>query len=210
MDPNSGKKNMFNKLSRQDCLNILESERFRRKTVSFYKYTHFTKLPFFRDELYKEWNELNILGRIYIASEGINAQISVPEHNWIKFKKKMESRPEFADMPFKIAIEDDGKSFLKLTIKIREKIVGDGLPQGSYDVTNVGKHLSAKEWNQEMDNGEIIMRVRLGNFKEQSALMLKLLETNYHLLRIYCKEKRKRKYFYIVLAELGVKKPHLF
>ena len=160
MDPNSGKKNMFNKLSRQDCLNILESERFRRKTVSFYKYTHFTKLPFFRDELYKEWNELNILGRIYIASEGINAQISVPEHNWIKFKKKMESRPEFADMPFKIAIEDDGKSFLKLTIKIREKIVGDGLPQGSYDVTNVGKHLSAKECNQEMDNGAIVVDMR--------------------------------------------------
>ena len=41
----------------------------------------------FRDDLYKKFDQLKIFGRIYIAKEGINAQISVPTYNWNVFKK---------------------------------------------------------------------------------------------------------------------------
>ena len=160
MDPNAGKKNMFNKLSKEQCMALLEKETFKRITISFYKYTILENLPELRDDLYNNWNELGVLGRIYIAEEGINAQLSVPEHNWQDFVKNINSFPNFKEIPFKIAVEDDGRSFFKLTIKIRNQIVSDGLSINDYDVTNVGKHLTGSQWNAAINNGGIIVDMR--------------------------------------------------
>ena len=160
MDPNTGKKGMFNKLSKEQGLQLLEKECFKRKTVSFYRYVLINNPHKLRDELYSSWNVLGVLGRIYLAKEGINAQISVPEHNWEAFTKNVYNIKYFLDIPFKIAIEDDGKSFFKLTIKVRKQIVADGLKNYEYDVTNVGKHLTAKQWNQAMENGATVVDMR--------------------------------------------------
>ena len=160
MDPNAGKKNMFNKLSKEQCMALLEKETFKRITISFYKYTILENLPELRDDLYNNWNELGVLGRIYIAEEGINAQLSVPEHNWEDFVKNINAFSNFKEIPFKIAVEDDGKSFFKLTIKIRNQIVSDGLSINDYDVTNVGTHLSASQWNEAINNGATIVDMR--------------------------------------------------
>ena len=43
------------------------------------------------------------------------------------FVKNINSYTFLEDVPFKIAVEDDGKSFFKLTIKIKKQIVSDGL-----------------------------------------------------------------------------------
>ena len=171
MDPNGGKKRMFNKLNKQQTIAKLERESFKRKTVSFYRYV-ILESPFqLRDQLYAHWKELGVLGRIYLAHEGVNAQLSVPEHNWDAFVKNVHANEYFAAMPFKIAVEDDGQSFFKLTIKVRNQIVADGLKIDEYDVTNVGKHLDAKQWNEAMGNGAIVVDMRnhyeseIGKFK---------------------------------------------
>ena len=49
-----------------------------RTTVSFYKYFTIDDPQAFRDALYKALTELKVFGRIYVAHEGINAQVSVP------------------------------------------------------------------------------------------------------------------------------------
>ena len=171
MDPNAGKKNMFNKLSKEQGMQMLMQEKFKRKTVSFYRYVIINNLNKLRDELYKDWNKLGVLGRIYLAKEGINAQLSVPEHNWEALKININASKYFSNIPFKIAVEDDGKSFFKLTIKIRDQIVADGLETGDYDVTNVGKHLTAEEWNHAIENGGTVVDMRnhyeseIGKFK---------------------------------------------
>jgi UPF0176 protein len=171
MDPNSSKKNMFNKLSKEQGLKLLAQEGFKRKTVSFYRYVIIDSTSDLRDELYESWKNLGVLGRIYLAHEGINAQLSIPEHNWDEFVNIVHSNILFADMPFKIAVEDDGQSFFKLTIKIRKQIVADGLEINEYDVTNVGKHLDAKAWNDALENGATVVDMRnhyeseIGKFK---------------------------------------------
>ncbi len=157
MDPNAGKKGLYNKQSPEELRKKLEAETFNRRTVSFYRYVIIEDPQAMRDQLYKEWGELNCLGRIYVAREGINAQMNVPEHNWTAFVEKVYAHPEFKDVPFKIAVEDDGKSFIKLTVKVREKIVADGLVEEDWDVTNVGRHLNAQEWNEAMDSGQAIV-----------------------------------------------------
>ena len=172
MDPNGGKKKLFNKLGREEAIFRLENESFKRITLSFYKYVIIDNIDGFRDELYAKWSELLVFGRIYVAQEGINAQMSIPEHNWSLFVDSLNAEKLLKGIPFKVAVEDDGRSFFKLTIKIRKQIVSDGLSIEDYDVTNVGKHLSAKQWNESINNGAIVVDMRnhyeseIGKFKD--------------------------------------------
>ena len=95
-----------------------------------------------RDQLYREWNEMQCLGRIMIAEEGINAQMSVPDFEFENFMQKLYEKEQFKDVPVKVAVED-GVSFLKLAIKVRKQLVVCDNEEG-YDVFNVGHHLDAK------------------------------------------------------------------
>ncbi len=162
---------LHNKYGKGDLKKQLSQESYKRTTLSFYKYTIIKNPSQLRKELFIKWNELNIKGRIYIAFEGVNAQLSCPNPNWIKFVESVKSIKSLEGVPFKIALEDDRASFLKLAIKIKKKIVADGLDANEYDVTNVGKHLSAKEWNDYMDMGATVVDVRnhyesrIGHFK---------------------------------------------
>lgn len=157
MDPNAGKKHLINRLNREKLQAQLDAETFKRVTVSFYRYVTIQNPQIFRDQLFALWNELNCLGRIYVAQEGINAQMNVPEHNWETFVQRLYAVPELANIPFKIAVEDDGRSFLKLTVKVRKMIVADGLAPGEYDVSNVGRHLTAAEWNAAVASGDVVV-----------------------------------------------------
>lgn len=132
----------------------LLSETFTRKTVSFYRYFILEKPQEFRDQLYLDWAQLNCFGRIYVAREGINAQMSIPGHHYDAFLKTLDKYPIFNQIPIKFAIEDNGKSFYKLTIKVRPKLVADGLDDNVFDVTNVGNHLNAKEFHELAGTGE--------------------------------------------------------
>lgn len=145
-----------NKLSKQDALAKLNAEEFSRVTVSFYRYVKILDPQTLRDELFSRWDELGCLGRIYIAHEGINAQMSVPEHHWETFVKELHARNEFSDIPFKIGI-NQGDSFWKLAIKVKKQIVADGLTMDDYDIENVGNHLSADEFNKAMQDPETVV-----------------------------------------------------
>lgn len=152
---------LYNKYDKNTLRKKLENENFKRSTVSFYRYVLIPEPAIMRDELFREWNELGILGRVYIAKEGINAQINIPAHNAKAFKSKLDLRKEFQNIPFKWAVEDDATSFLKLIIRVKHKIVADGLNDDAFDVTNVGKHLTAKEFNDAMDQpGTLVVDMR--------------------------------------------------
>ena len=146
-----------NRVNKKELKKRIQEETIKRITVSFYRYVIIDNPQELRDSLFEQWNALKILGRIYLAHEGINAQMCVPEENWEVFSYNLHHNPLFAGIPFKIAIEDDGKSFYKLTVKVRPKIVADGLDDNAFDVTNVGNHLTAKEFNDAMENPETII-----------------------------------------------------
>jgi len=137
-----------NRINKAILKQRLVNETFSRKTLSFYRYVSIDNPVKFRDDLYRNWVELNCFGRVYIAREGINAQMSVPEQNLEEFLLQLNSISALAEMPIKYAIVDDGKSFYKLTIKVRPKIVADGLDHDKYDLSKVGKHLSALEFHE--------------------------------------------------------------
>jgi UPF0176 protein len=139
---------LYNKLSAEERAQIIDKNSQERITLSFYKYFNLGNPSLFRDHLFIMWSRIDVLGRIYIANEGINAQLSVPKDSFDSFKKSVLEIGPLNNIRLNIALEHDNKSFLKLTIKIREKIVADGLNDLSFDVTKIGKHLDAQKFNQ--------------------------------------------------------------
>lgn len=150
-------KKLYNRVNSEELKQRLLESNEQRVTLSFYQYYHIQDPQKFRDELYQQWSELGVFGRIYVSFEGINGQISVPEKHFEAFKENMYAIPFLKGARLNIAIEDDGKSFYKLKIKVRKKIVADGLDDSSFDVTKRGRHLKAEEVNELMDQDETIV-----------------------------------------------------
>ena len=155
---------MFKKVntkSKEELLRDLQNEGFARKTLSFYRYVKIADPKAMRDFLFDNFEALKCLGRIYVAHEGINAQMNVPEHNFEAFKKFLDSTKEFSDMPLKIAVEEKGlSSFLKLIVKVRRKIVADGLNDETFDPANTGEYAEAEEVNKMIEKGVTVIDMR--------------------------------------------------
>ena len=163
---------LYNKLSSDERSRILDSSNQKRITLSFYKYAKINDPKKFRDELFIFWDSIDVLGRIYIAKEGINAQLSLPEVSLEIFIDYLNSISFLNKVRINIALKHETKSFLKLKIKVRDKIVADGLNDDSFDVTKKGIHLNAKEFNKLMnEKNTIVLDMRnhyeseIGHFK---------------------------------------------
>ena len=117
-------------------------------TVSFYGYFRISDPEIFRNTLYKAFHALDVFGRIYLAHEGINAQVSVPKENFEVFKSYVYSIEPLHGLRLNVAVDDDGKSFYALDIKVRNKIVADGITDPLFDMANKGRYVNAEEFNQ--------------------------------------------------------------
>lgn len=138
---------LYNKLSAEERAQLIDEAGEKRLTISFYQYYHIGNPQVFRDHLFIHFDELGVLGRIYVSCEGINAQVSVPSDKMVAFKDFMDSIDFLNGIRLNVAVEQDDKSFLKLKIKVRDKILADGLDDSTFDVTNIGEHLSAERFN---------------------------------------------------------------
>jgi len=138
---------LHNRVSQEELKKRLYEETIYRNTISFYQYFFIEDPAAFRDELYKGLNALNVFGRIYVAHEGINAQISVPETHLEDFKEYLYTFNTLNNIRLNIAVDNDGKSFWVLKIKVRNKIVADGIIDPDFSMTNKGHYVNAGEFN---------------------------------------------------------------
>ena len=161
------KKKLYNQKDRSQLKAELTAENFPRITCSFYRYVNIDNPNRLRDKLYKEWIELNVLGRVYIAEEGINAQISIPESKFDTFIGLLNKTDYLADMPIKHAVEA-GQSFIKLAIRVKKEIVAYNVPEDEYNMNQVGNHLNASEFNEALDNPDAIV-VDMRNYYESEV-----------------------------------------
>jgi len=142
-------KQLHNRRDRRLLKELIEKSTIPRTTVSFYKYAKIGNPQIFRDHLYSILSTTDVLGRIYVASEGINGQISVPDARFEGFKDALYS--------ITFLIDDDGKSFFKLAIKVRQKIVADGIADENFDVTDNGVHINAQQFNEMTDQDDTVV-----------------------------------------------------
>lgn len=139
---------LHNRVNKDVLKEKLQNSTEKRITLSFYKYVHLENPAAYRDQLYTDFFKLGVFGRIYVAEEGINAQISVPNDSFDAFEEYVDNSPELSGERLNIAIDDNGKSFFKLKIQVRTKIVADGLNDSTFDVTDRGIHLKAEDFNK--------------------------------------------------------------
>ncbi len=148
---------LHNRISQKELKERLYQETEPRRTISFYSYFPVEDPKQFRDQLYKDLYELKVFGRIYVAHEGINAQISVPQSNLDSFRHYIHSIEPLKDLRLNVAVDDDGRSFWVLKVKIREKIVADGIEDPSFNMRNKGKYVDAETFNQLTEDPQTIV-----------------------------------------------------
>ena len=148
---------LYNTLSAEERAQLIEEAGQKRITLSFYQYARIEDPQQFRNDLFLAWSKLDALGRTYVAHEGINAQMSVPAENFEAFRDTLEAYDFMKGIRLNVAVEQDDLSFLKLTVKVRKKIVADGLNDETFDVTNKGIHLKAEEFNQMLEDPDTIV-----------------------------------------------------
>lgn len=152
---------LHNRVSQKELKERLLTEDFKRTTISFYQYFPIADPVQFRNELYKGLHALAVFGRIYVAHEGMNAQVSMPEENVEAFKTFLYSYPPLNGIRLNIAVDDDGKSFWVLKIKVRNKIVADGIADPHFDMSKKGKYVNAAEFNRlTQDANTIVVDMR--------------------------------------------------
>jgi UPF0176 protein len=148
---------LYNTLSAKERATLIEKAGKDRLTLSFYQYAKINNPKQFRDHLFLTWNALDVLGRIYVAHEGINGQLSLPADQFDTFKIHLDTIDFLKDIRLNIAIEQDNMSFLKLKIKVRDKIVADGLNDDTFDVRNKGIHVNAEQFNDLIENEKTVL-----------------------------------------------------
>ena len=154
------KQKLFNMIDSGVLKEQLQADPEPRTTLSFYRYFSIPEVSVYRERMYAAFDEVGVLGRIYVSTEGVNAQISVPDRMLSQFQS-MLSDISLDGVRLNIAIDDNGKSFYKLIVRVREKIVADGLNEGDLDFQRKGKHLSSEEFNEITDRpGTILVDMR--------------------------------------------------
>lgn len=148
---------------------------------------------------------MKVFGRIYVASEGINAQVSLPEMEFENFKNFLDSIPQLKDLRLNIAVDDDGKSFWVLKVKVRNKIVADGITDPDFDMSRKGKYVDAETFNKlsedpktiivdmrnhyeyEVGHFENAIEVPSETFREQLPMTVDMLQDKKdHNIIMYC------------------------
>jgi UPF0176 protein len=148
---------LYNRINGKELKEKLKLSHEERTTISFYKYHQIADPETFRNDLYKLLDQIHVLGRIYVAKEGINAQISVPDSQLDNFRTQLYSIGFLNGIRLNLAVDDNGKSFFKLKILVRKKIVADGLNDETFDVTNCGIHVGAKQFNELAENPDTVI-----------------------------------------------------
>ncbi|HZV71244.1 MAG TPA: rhodanese-related sulfurtransferase [Saprospiraceae bacterium] len=192
-------KSLHNKVNRNELRARVQKEETLRTTLSFYAYSQIPDPELFRDFLYKGFQELDVFGRIYVAHEGINAQLSVPSHRLDALTSYLDTVDFLRNIRLNIALEDNGKSFFTLAIKVREKIVADGLTDPDFDVTDSGVHLDAESFNRlTEDPGTIVVDMRnhyeseVGFFEKAILPPMETFREGLHLVADMLKEEKEK------------------
>jgi UPF0176 protein len=154
-----------NKVSQQELKQQLQAETVDRTTLSFYQYFIIENPQIFRDELYQAFFALKVFGRVYIAEEGINAQVSIPTENLHAFKNYLNSIEALKNVRLNTGVDDDGKSFWVLKIKIRSKIVADGIEDKSFNMHQKGKYVTPLQMNEMMQAEDTIVIDMRNNYE---------------------------------------------
>ncbi len=146
-----------NIVSREELKRRMDADTRPYTTVSFYCYQSIDSPSLFRDALYKDWQQFGVVGRVYLANEGINAQVAMPSVYFEGFKETLYKIDFLNGIRLNTAIEETQKAFIKLDIKVKSKIVADGIEDPTFNPSNTGNYLEAENWNSYLEDSNTVV-----------------------------------------------------
>lgn len=121
----------------------------------YYYYAHINDPEAFREEHHLLCLELNLLGRIIIAAEGLNGTVSGLREDCEKYMAAVKADPRFKDIDFKVD-SSDKHVFTKLHVRCKPEIVHSSLrhvvPQ-----EKTGIHLSPADFKKIKDQDDVVL-----------------------------------------------------
>lgn len=143
----------------------------------YYCYSHIDDPEIFREEHHQLCLDLNLRGRIIVASEGLNGTISGSKASCEKYIEAVTSDPRFKNTEFKVDVSDQ-PAFEKMHVRVKPEIVHSSL----HDIDpnqKTGKYIEPAEFREVLksdDEDVVILDVRsnyehmIGKFKNAITL----------------------------------------
>lgn len=127
--------------------------------ISFYKFVGIERPDIVSELLQKTWWRMGIKGRVYVAREGVNAQLAVPENvlqdfydamngSWTERGKTLvPSEVVGVFLNTDNVVHHSEQPFEKLSVRPRDKVLADGLEK-PLDWNKAGNEVPADEWHR--------------------------------------------------------------
>ncbi len=138
---------LHNRISKKLLKEKAATDTIPKATLSFYCYFPIQDPQAFRDQWYIELDRLGVKGRIYVAREGINAQVSCPIGNLDAFREFIYGHEPLEGLRLNKAVEESRNAFYVLNIKVRNKIVADGISDPGFSMEKKGRYVNAQQFN---------------------------------------------------------------
>ncbi|NIH16585.1 MAG: rhodanese-related sulfurtransferase [Buchnera aphidicola (Periphyllus lyropictus)] len=172
-----------------------------RINFSFYKYFYIKDKIYIKNKIKKFFKKLEIFGRIYISSEGINVQANVLKKFFYIMKKFIYNlHLDLNNVFINIGIDNFKQSFFSLVIKIKKRIVNDNLKLSLLNSNYYPKYLDSKSVNKYLNNKNVIFidirnnyEYKIGHFKNSISINTKTFRSQLSNLFRYIKNYKKKK-----------------
>lgn len=127
--------------------------------ISFYKFVDIERPDVISELLHKTWSRMGVKGRVYVAREGVNAQLAVPAVILSDFYDAMNGcwiergEPLVPSQLVGVFLNTDTivpqseQPFQKLSVRPREKVLADGFDE-PLDWNRSGEEIPPKEWHK--------------------------------------------------------------
>lgn len=121
----------------------------------YYHYTPIEDPEAFREEHHLLCLNLNLLGRIIVAAEGLNGTVSGRREDCEKYMETVKADPRFHGIDFKVDYSEK-QAFTKLHVRYKPEIVHSSLRHvRPYEKT--GTHLSPAEFKKLKDQEDVVL-----------------------------------------------------
>lgn len=128
----------------------------------YYCYTPIENPEQFRDEHHRLCLDLNLLGRIIVAPEGLNGTLSGLVDDCAEYMRIVKADPRFSALEFKVD-ESETHTFQKLNVRLKAEIVNSDLPVDPLKQTGV--HLEPEEFKRLKNDPDVVVVDMRSNYE---------------------------------------------
>lgn len=122
----------------------------------YYHYAHIEDLDTFRDDHQRFCDEHKLLGRVYVAKEGINGTLSGIKEQVILYMNYLKRDERFKDIVFKVD-EASEHAFNKMHVRIKKELVNLSLVKDINPKKLTGEYVEPSDFFKRMQEEDTIV-----------------------------------------------------